>query len=747
MRRLTGLVLVGVLAFTFVGSPASRAATVASSWPVGPQPFGLAIDEQTGKVYVANSGGAAPDGSGRISVVDPATGSVDTIRTSLTPNLVLVDSVGRRLYSSNANLNTNARSLDVFDLDTRASVANLPVGGYGMALDRAAGRLYVCESGSLKVIDTPTLAVVASATAPASTWWFRVAADPDRHHLYVTNIRETSPTFFVLDDRDLTTLAEIPFATATRFAVTVDPGTHFVFVAGGQWDGQAMASALSVIDPDTLSVTQRTSLPGFAVGIALAPSRHRIYVSDNTGYRLYGIDDTTLGIAETMRLEFPPGELLMHPDRRLYVGNHNTSSQSASTLVALDLNNHAPVFLSLSLTPSIAFTGDTLRADARAYDPDLAPTIAGNPVSYTYEWSRNGNVLPGAGSPSLDLSVPGRRWHAPHRRRIRRSDRRQHGADGRGLADYDHTDVEERYHCDGRQPGSRQRRPHVRLHMAAERCRHANGNDDVDDGPLRPVGQRQRRQGRHRQRDGHRDRRVIDLPEREHQRDGAQPLGLLRAGRRPNRRIVGDRDSRPWGVQQGRQEARVTRERLEVAGSVEILAARENRDYAGRGIAASGHRRDDAASAAGQRDADRASFEIGDDRCAVLVRRGRDGAGDLAMPDDLVRDARAGDELEATPWDGHVDEGGVARNDFERGIGEESECPRTESGREREGRLSQRADKARPRYEPAAKEAHRSEPRTDPDERHDPDAVSTDAKNRLADRMVGAAPERRGHDR
>ena len=407
MRRLTGLVLVGVLAFTFVGSPASRAATVASSWPVGPQPFGLAVDEQTGKVYVANSGGAAPDGSGRISVVDPATGSVDTIRTSLTPNLVLVDSVGRRLYSSNANLNTNARSLDVFDLDTRASVANLPVGGFGMALDRAAGRLYVCESGSLKVIDTTTLAVVASATAPASTWWFSVAADPDRHHLYVTNIRETSPTFFVLDDRDLTTLAEIPFATATRFAVTVDPVTHFVFVAGGQWDGQAMASALSVIDPDTLNVTQRTSLPGFAVGIALAPSRHRIYVSDNTGYRLYGIDDTTLGIAETMRLEFPPGELLMHPDRRLYVGNHNTSSQSASTLVALDLNNHAPVFLSLSLTPSIAFTGDTLRADARAYDPDLAPTIAGNPVSYTYEWSRNGNVLPGAGSPSLDLSVPG----------------------------------------------------------------------------------------------------------------------------------------------------------------------------------------------------------------------------------------------------------------------------------------------------------------------------------------------------
>ena len=410
MRRLVGLALVGVLAFTFVGSPASRAATVSSTWPVGPQPFGLAVDEQTGKVYVANS--EPSSGSGVISVVDPATGSVGRIPTSLTSNLVLVDSAGRRLYSSNGNLNTNARSVDVFDLDSGATLASIPVGGFGMALDRAAGRLYVCESGSLRVIDTTTFAVVATATAPASTWWFGVAVDPDRHHLYVTNIRETSPTFFILDDRDLTTLAEIPLATATRFAVTVDPVTHFVFVAGGQWDGQSVStptfiSALSVIDPDTFSVVHRTSMSGVAVGIALASSRHRIYVSDNNGWRLYGIDDTTFAVAETMRLPFPPGELLMHPDGRLYVGNYDGNSHYDSTLVALDLANHAPVFESLTLTPSTVFTGDTLYANPSAFDPDFGPSLAGNPVTYTYEWLRNGNVLAGANSPSLDLSVAG----------------------------------------------------------------------------------------------------------------------------------------------------------------------------------------------------------------------------------------------------------------------------------------------------------------------------------------------------
>ena len=405
MRRLVGFALVGALAFTFVGSSASRAATISSTWPVGPQPFGLAVDGQTGKVYVADSDSSAA--TGRISVVDPATGSVGTIATSLTPNVVLADSARRRLYSSNGNANANTRSVDVFDLDSAALLATIPAGGFGMALDPVAGRLYVCESGSLKVIDTTTFAVVASATAPASAFWLSVAVDPDRHQLYVTNIRETAPSFFILDDRDLSTVDEIPFAAPTRFGVAVDPLTHLVFAVGGGWDGQAFTSALSVMNPDTRRVVQVTSMPGFALGIALAPARHRIYVSDNNGRRLFGIDDTTYAVAETMRLPFAPGELLMHPDGRLFAGNYDSSSHLDSTLVAVDLANHAPVFQSLTVTPSTAFTGDTLHADALASDPDFSASLAGGAVTYTYEWSRNGTPIAGATAPTLDLSVAG----------------------------------------------------------------------------------------------------------------------------------------------------------------------------------------------------------------------------------------------------------------------------------------------------------------------------------------------------
>ena len=407
MRRLFVLGLVGALVLTFVGSPASRAASVVSAWSVGAQPFGLAVDETTGKVYVANSKLSDPSGP-FISVINPAKPFPETLlRTTLTPNVVLADSAGRRLYSSNGTMNTSSRSVDVFDLDSGARLASLAIGGLGMALDRAAGRLYVCESGSLTVIDTTTFSVLATVSAPPSTWWFSVAADPSRHQLYVTNIDESSPNLFVLDDRELTTIATIPLATATRFAVAVDPVSRFVYVAGGQSNGQSLASAFSVIDPDTLTVAHQISLPGFALGMALAPTTHRIYVSDNDGWRIYGIDDRTFDLVETINQDrFIPGMLLMHPDGRLYAGNYDSRSNLTSSVVALEMNNHAPVFQSLTLTPAVPFTNDTLHAAALATDPDLTRG-PGAAITYTYEWSRYGAVIAGATTPTLDLSMPG----------------------------------------------------------------------------------------------------------------------------------------------------------------------------------------------------------------------------------------------------------------------------------------------------------------------------------------------------
>ena len=425
MRRLVAFALVCALAFTFVGTPATRAAVVASSWSVGAAPFGLALDASTGRVYVANSASSVYDINnpsapprGLISVVDPANGSVGRILTSLTSNFVVVDSASRRLYSSNATYSANQESTDVFDLDSGAQVASISgVGGLMPALDVAAGRLFVGGHG-LSVIDTATNTVVLSMPSPAGGGaWFGAAVDIQRHRLFLTDGSNSDPRLFVFDDQDLSPLGQVALRSTVRYAMAVDQARHLVFVAGFDPNGASTAT-LYVIDADTLAIIHTTTMQGSPLGLALAPVQGRVYVamagSSFSAGAIYGIDDTTFEVAETMRIsQFRPGLPLMHPDGRLYVGNYNDRGDPAwnppqdSTLMAIDLNNHAPVFQSITVSPSTAFTGDTLNADAFAMDPDFSSSLTGDPVAYLYEWSRNGTPIPGATAPTLDLSVAG----------------------------------------------------------------------------------------------------------------------------------------------------------------------------------------------------------------------------------------------------------------------------------------------------------------------------------------------------
>ncbi len=416
MRRLVVLGLVGALAFVFVGSPAGRAATIASSWPVGKAPFGLAFDATTGKVYVANTETATLAGTGRISVVDPATGSVGSLTTSLSATFVVADASGRRLYSSNAALSGSSTSVDVFDLDSGATLATIGgVGGLGLALDATAGRLFA-GGPELNVIYTMTNTRVGTPlAAPAGSAWFGVVVDAGLKRLYLADANQSAPRLFVYeyDAQDVLTAATPPavaLGTAIRFGLAVDPASHMVFAAGSDTSGGA-ASAFYVIDPGTLQVVHTTALNGFPMGIALAPGANLIYVSVKTSETtggVYVLDGATYAVTDVIPLStVAPGLPLLHTDGRLYVSDYNRLKGIDSSLVALDPNNHAPVFQSFALTPSSPTTNETLHADATATDPDLRAMGAADPTTLSYEWFRNGALITGETGSTLDLRVAG----------------------------------------------------------------------------------------------------------------------------------------------------------------------------------------------------------------------------------------------------------------------------------------------------------------------------------------------------
>jgi len=415
MRRLVASVVACALALGIPLSGQARAATVAGSWPVGRAPFSLATDPATGKIYVANSETAMADGTGRISVVDPASGSVSRLVTSLTANFVLID--GRSLYSSNATYAADQTSVDVFDLDSGARITIPGVGGLSLGIDAGAGRLFA-GGRVLSVIDTTSHETRRTLPAPPSSAWFGVAVDPGARRVYLSNPSSRELFAYDYNEADELTAAwtnPLVLPTAVRYALAVDPVGHRVFAAGSDTSGGGTPSAFYVIDASG-TVVHSTTIVGFPSGIALAPGAHRIYVATVTSKdvrgAIYASDDATFEVTEVIETPFAPGQPLPHADGRLYVGNYVTVGDynrfwaPDSTLKALDMANHAPV-VTVTLDPANPRTDQTVSAIVDAHDPDLRPMGAPDPTTRTYEWLRNGTIISGQTGSALDLKLVG----------------------------------------------------------------------------------------------------------------------------------------------------------------------------------------------------------------------------------------------------------------------------------------------------------------------------------------------------
>jgi len=385
MRRLVFIVAL----LTGLALPqAAVGGTLATTYPVGHQPFGVVVDPLDGRVYVSNNGGTT------VSVVDPVSASVRTANAGMQPGLLALDSAARRLYVSNYADQT----ITVLDLATLSQVTTIyDGGGLGIAVDPAAHLVFAARGTEFVSIDTRTNTVLTFVSPSGLQSWFGVAVDPTLHRVYVTNIQGPTPTLEVLNESDLGVVAEIPLPKSVRFAFAVDASTHNVYLASEDPAGPPFASSeLYVVDSSSLAVVKTAPLGGYPGGIALSSAKHRIYVADNSGRRLLELDDQTLALTSATSLPWAPQQLALHSDGRIYVAGN-----TGDVLGAVVVGNNPPVVDSVTLSPAAPRTNDTVQATVAAHDPD------GDTVALSYQWSRNGSPIAGATGSSLDLSQSG----------------------------------------------------------------------------------------------------------------------------------------------------------------------------------------------------------------------------------------------------------------------------------------------------------------------------------------------------
>ena len=222
-----------------------------------------------------------------------------------------------------------------------------------------------------------------------------------------------------------------------------------------------------------------------------------------------------------------------------------------------NVGNAVPVVDSVAIDQATPLTDDVLSATVTSHDGD------DDPLTTSYQWTKNGTDIAGATDATLDLSVAGNGDKGDVIRvRVTVDDGNeplgtahlgaghdpQHRADGDGGAGRRLAGHERHAHRhrDGR--GCRRRHRHVHLPVDRGRRRAADHRHDGHDRHVRPVGRRQRRRRPGRGRHGHAERRHRQrLGGRGHghgrQLDAGRGLRRDRPGQPADRRRpVGHRD-------------------------------------------------------------------------------------------------------------------------------------------------------------------------------------------------------------
>ena len=380
MRKL-GIALPAMLVLsTLFGSPAS------ANIPVGAVTHAVAINHTTGLAYV----GADCLCGGSLFVIDTATDTVVTaITTVSTPTQIAVDEERNHVFAAHSATG----SVSVIDGSTNTVLTTLTPGGLGLAVDPARDRLYATLGpGGMAVYDLDTLALITTVS-PGLNWW-GVAVNPVTDRIYVA-ILEGAVS--VLDGETFTAVVP-PIAIGLgegRFGITVDIGANLVYVARYAANGRILA-----INGVTNAIAGLASAGSFPFALALDATHGRLYSADiNSGTVTVLSTQGALTQLSTIVVGGRPTGVAVPTlgPSRLYVTN---SLSPLGEVIVIPLNA-PPAVISATIAPTSPDTDDVLTATVVAQDPD------GDPLTYSYQWTKNGADIAGAMGATLDLAVGG----------------------------------------------------------------------------------------------------------------------------------------------------------------------------------------------------------------------------------------------------------------------------------------------------------------------------------------------------
>ncbi|HEV2192378.1 MAG TPA: YncE family protein [Nitrosopumilaceae archaeon] len=255
-------------------------------------PYDIAVNPTTNMIYVTNIIGST------VSVINGATNTVTATIGLSAPAAIAVNPTTNMVYVTNYAANT----VSVINGATNTVTATIPVGNYpiGVAVNPTTNMVYVTNyvANTVSVINGATNTV--TATIPVGNYPYIVAVNPTTNMVYFTNY---IANYVSVINGATGTLTGTIIVGSTPTDVQINPSTNKIFVSNG------LANEMSVIDGATNTVTAVLPAGLYAYGIGVNPSTNKEYVANyysNTVSLITGATSSPLLARSTSMPQNPP---------------------------------------------------------------------------------------------------------------------------------------------------------------------------------------------------------------------------------------------------------------------------------------------------------------------------------------------------------------------------------------------------------------------------------------------------------
>jgi len=290
---------------------------------VGRSPSAMAVDTQTGHVFVANV--SEPNHPGMVSMLDGTTGALmRTITVGALPSAVTVDGRHGRVYV------VNDKSVSILDARSGRVVSMLVTlpGLSAVASDESTGRTFITTgggvgtTGNVRVFDTARGTLVRTLPLDIS---FALAIDEHAQRVLIATDKLTRTGYSrggvtILDSRSGQLLRRVPLnGFVADMLVDGRRGRAFVLGASG---GALTADRVSILDTRNGRLLRTIGVGRSAGGMALEERTGHLFIVSNAneGGNVTTLDAWSGRVLRTARLPYAPtGMTVSETSERIFI--------------------------------------------------------------------------------------------------------------------------------------------------------------------------------------------------------------------------------------------------------------------------------------------------------------------------------------------------------------------------------------------------------------------------------------------